>query len=117
MSQNNGQTEILKEILKWTKVTSFNQVKNVLNSILDTDSKKLIYQLSDGKLTSTEIIKKSKASSATITKYWNQWPKLGLWEPVSAEGGKRFKRGFDLEDFDLLPKQMKNQTKSKEKKL
>lgn len=113
MSQNNEQTEILKEILKWIKVTSFNQVKDVLNSILDTDSKKMIYQLSDGKLTSTEIIKKAKASSASITKYWNQWPKLGLGESISAEGGKRFKRSFDLADFNLLPKLMKENTKER----
>ena len=114
MSQNNEQTEMLKEILKWIKVSSFNQVKDGLNSILDTDSKKLIYQLSDGQLTSIEIIKKAKTSSATIAKYWNQWPKLGLGKPVSTEGRKRFKRSFDLEDFDLLPKQMKKQKKSEE---
>ncbi len=101
MSQNNEQTEILKEILKWVKVTSFNQVKDVLNSILDTDSKKLIYQLSDGNLTSTEIIKKAKASSATITKYWQEWEKSGIGESKSARGGIRFVRSFDLTLFGI----------------
>ena len=101
MSENNEQTEVLKEILKWIKVTSFNQVKDVLNSILDTDSKKLIYQLSDGKLTSTEIIKKAKASSATITKYWQEWEKVGIGESKSVKGGIRFIRSFDLTLFRI----------------
>ena len=113
---NDEQTEILREILKLTKVTSFKQVKDVLNSILDTDTKKMVYQLSDGKIGSTEVIKKGKSSAEFVSKYWNQWPKLGLGESVSAKGGKRFKRSFDLENFDLLPKQMKKQKKSKEKK-
>lgn len=116
MSQNDKQTEILNEILKLIKVTSFKQVKDVLNSILDTDIKKMVYQLSDGKIGSTEVIKKGKSSPKSVSKYWNQWPKLGIGESVSAKGGKRFKRSFDLEDFDLLPKQMKKQTKSKEEK-
>ena len=102
MSQNNEQTEVLKEILKWIKVTSFNQVKDILNSILDTDSKKLIYQLSDGKLTSTEIIKKAKASSTTITKYWKEWEKSGIGESKSAQGGIRFVRSFDLTSFGIV---------------
>ncbi len=116
MSENNEQTEILREILKLIKVTSFKQVKDILNSILDTDTKKMVYQLSDGKIGSTEVIKKGKSSTESVSKYWNQWPKLGLGESISAKGGKRFKRSFDLEDFDLLPKQMKKQTKSKEEK-
>jgi len=76
----------------------------------------MVYQLSDGKIGSTEVIKKGKSSTESVSKYWNQWPKLGLGESISAKGGKRFKRSFDLEDFDLLPKQMKKQTKSKEEK-
>lgn len=102
MSQNNEQTKILKEILKWIKVTSFNQVKDVLNSILDTDSKKLIYQLSDGKLTSTEIIKKAKASPNSVSKYWQEWEKAGIGESKSAQGGIRFIRSFDLSLFGIV---------------
>lgn len=105
----------LNELIKWTKVSSYEQVKKFLGLILDTDAKKIVYQLSDGKLTSTEIIKKAKVSSASMTKYWNQWPKLGLGESIAAEGGKRFKHNFDLEDFDLLPK-IKDNTFSKGEK-
>jgi len=91
----------LQEILKWIKATSFQTVKTTLETNLDTDSKKLIYKLSDGNSSSTEIIKKAKASSATITKYWQEWEKLGLGENISVKGGNRFIRNFDPEDFGI----------------
>ncbi|WP_428325781.1 hypothetical protein [Nitrosopumilus sp.] len=105
----------LTELIKWTKVSSYEQVRKFFESILDSDTKKIVYQLSDGKIGSTEVIKKAKSSTESVSKYWNQWPKLGIGESVSAQGGKRFKRSFDLEDFDLLPKMMEKQTNQKKK--
>lgn len=113
MSSENKQIELLTEILKWIKVSSYQKVKDFLNFILDTDTKKVIYQLSDGDTGSTEIIKKAKASSATVSKCWQDWEKLGIGEALSSAGGKRFKRTFDLEDFGLLPKLIQS---TKEKK-
>jgi len=103
MSQNNGQTEILKEILKWIKVSSFRNVQDFLCSVLDTDTKKLIYQFSDGTITSTEVVRKAKSSSQTVSDCWKLWKKIGIGETVKVTGGERFKRTFDLEDFGLLP--------------
>ena len=107
----------LTELIKWTKVSSYEQVKKFLESILDSDTKKIVYQLSDGELGRSEIITKGKSSIGSISKYWNQWPKLGLGITIDVKGGKRFKRSFDLEDFNLLPKQIKKQTTPKDEKL
>lgn len=104
----------LTELIKWTKVSSYNQVKEFLNSILDTNAKKTVYQLSDGKIGSTEIVNKAKVSEKSVSKYWNQWPKLGIGESRAVPGGKRFKRSFDLEDFELMSKENKKQTNSNE---
>ena len=104
MSQNNEQTEILKEILKWIKVTSFKEVLQILNSVLDTDAKKIIYQLSDGENGQTEIVKKAKASPNSISKYWQEWEKMGLGESKPIGNGIRFVRSFDLISFGILIK-------------
>lgn len=96
---SNEQTAILKEILKWIKVTSYNDVKQVLNTILETDAKKLIYQLSDGKNGQAEIVKKAKASPNSVSKYWQEWEKVGLGESKTVGKGIRFIRSFDLVDF------------------
>ena len=101
----------LTELIKWTKVSSYEQVKKFLESVLDSETKKIVYQLSNGKIGREEAVKQVKSSSVSISKYWNQWSKLGLGESVSAQGGKRFKRSFDLDDFDLIPEVLKKKSK------
>jgi len=107
MSEND-QTEILKEILKWIKVSSYREVKDFLNSILKTNTEKLIYQYSNGKNTSTEVVKKAKSSTHKVSDSWKEWKKLGIGDIVEVKGGKRFKRTFDLSDFGLLPESTQN---------
>jgi len=102
MSQNNEQTEILKEILKWIKVSSYREVNDFFKFLLDTGTKKLIYQFSDGTNSSAEVVKKAKSSAQTVSDCWKLWKKIGIGETVDVTGGKRFKRTFDLDDFGLL---------------
>lgn len=100
--QNDEQTQLLREILKWVKFAGMKEVKEVLNSVLDTDQKKLVYQLSDGSKGMIEVGETAGiASTSTISKYWKTWLKLGLGENLSVKGGERFKRAFDLEDFGI----------------
>ena len=73
MSENNEQTEILREILKWIKVSSYREVKDLLDSILKTNTEKLIYQYSNGENTSTEVVKKAKSSSQKVSDSWKEW--------------------------------------------
>lgn len=114
-SQNSEQTLLLKEILKWIKFAGMKEVKEVLNSALDSDQKKLVYQLSDGSKGMIEVGKATGISStATISKYWKSWLKLGLGENVSVKGGERFRRAFDLEDFGIEVSQSKEVELEKE---
>jgi hypothetical protein len=107
-SQDSEQTRLLTEILKWIKFAGMKEVKEVLNSVLDTDQKKLVYQLSDGSKGMIEVGKAAGiASTATISRYWKSWLKLGLGENVSVKGGERFRRAFDLEDFSIEVSQLK----------
>lgn len=101
MSQNNEQTEILKEILKWIKVSSFNQVKEFLNSILKIDTEKSIYHFSDGNRSTAEIVKLAKSSNQKVSDCWKEWKKFGIDETVEVKDGMRFKRIFDLQDFGI----------------
>lgn len=115
MAQDNDVTEkqLLKEILKWTKLAGMKDVKNVLISVLNTEEKKRVYQLSDGTNTNAQINKITGVSAGSISGYWKKWGKLGLGEKTSVMGGDRFIRNFDLEDFDI-PVPKLNSEKSKE---
>jgi len=115
-SQDSEHTRLLTEILKWIKFAGMREVKEVVNSVLDTGQKKLVYQLSDGSKGTIEIGKAAGiASTATISRYWKSWLKLGLGENVSVKGGERFRRAFDLEDFGIevsQPKEVKQEKES-----
>ena len=114
MSQNE-QTEILREMLKWIKVSSYREVKDFLNSILDTDTKKIIYQHSDGNRKRSEVVKSAESSAGAVFNCWKEWKKLGIGETVNVPGGDRFKRTFDLADFGLLPDSFQQNSKIKSK--
>jgi len=115
-TQNNERTQLLREILKWIKFAGMKDVKDVLNSVLDTDQKKLVYQLSDGSKGTVEVGKATGiASTSTISRYWKSWVKLGLGENVSVKGGERFKRAFDLEDFGFTLPGIEGEKKPSEK--
>lgn len=102
MSEDNEQTKVLKEILKWIKVSGIKDVKPMLEEQFQDDTKKIIYQLSDGKKGTQEIAKTvGGISHMSIANYWKSWEKVGLGESVTAKGGKRFKRSFDLKDFGI----------------
>jgi len=93
---------VLKEILKWNRFTGLENARLELRRVLDTEQKRVIYHLSDGGSTSTEIAKKSGVSDFTVRKYWSDWNKRGIVDPLSVRGGKRFKKSFELEDLGLM---------------
>ena len=99
--QNNEQNELLKEILKWIKFAGMKGVKDQLEATLETDPKKIIYQLSDGNKAIADINKITGVSTGSISGYWQKWVKLGLGEKIAVKGGDRFKRSFDLEDLGV----------------
>jgi len=100
--EENEQTRLLREILKWIRFMGMKEVKNVLNSVLKDDQDRLVYHLSDGTRGTVEIAQLAKiGSTATIAKYWQTWSKLNLGENRPVKGGSRFERSFDLADFGI----------------
>lgn len=93
-----GIIEILREILKWIKVTSIPHVKKLLLELLPSDEEKLAYQYSDGR-TSREVSRLVGVSHITITRWWKTWIRAGIAETIDVKGGERARRVFSLEDF------------------
>jgi hypothetical protein len=116
MEQQSEQIKVLKEILKWIKFAGTKEVKNVLLTILDTEQKRLIYHLSDGDHGSLEISKMAGTSDTTVRRQWASWFKQGIVEPLRVQGGERYKKSFELEDFGIEIPQFKVVPKSEEPK-
>jgi hypothetical protein len=101
-AQESDELKVLREILKWMKFAGMNQVQSVLETTLNTPEKKLAYQMSDGTKGTIEIGKTSKVGSPTkVSTLWKEWKRKGLGDSLSVQGGDRFKRTFDLEDFGI----------------
>lgn len=94
MEPDDETKEILREILKWTKFQGMQKVKQVLEVALDTDAKKLVYHLSDGR-PSPAIAKSAQVSSSTVRRLWKEWAVMGIVE-IHPAYKKRFHRVFSL---------------------
>lgn len=100
--------KVLKEILKWIKFSGMKNVKEVLIENLTDDTKLLIYHHSNG-INSIPILKKliGIGGNNVIPLLWNKWKNVGIIEKVSASGGERGKKIFNLEDFGILIPEVK----------
>ena len=101
-AQESDELKVLREILKWMKFAGMNQVQSVLETTLNTPEKKWAYQMSDGTKGTIEVGKVSKVGSPTkVSTLWKEWKRKGLGDSLRVQGGDRFKRTFDLEDFGI----------------
>jgi len=116
IKQRDEQTELLGEIVKWLRFSGMKQVKDTLNSTLNTGGKKLAYYLSDGKNTSTIISKYTGISQPTVSELWKGWLTLGLGEAITASGGSRFRKSFDLKMFGIVIPEVKQKTETEQPK-
>lgn len=106
MSELTELLEVTKEILKWIKFANFNNVKNILETILSDGNRILVYHLSDGTNTTAIIASKTPVSTYAVSTWWRAWAKIGIISLIPVKGGgSRGKKMFDLEDFDIaIPK-------------
>lgn len=116
MNEDEEIKEILREILKWTKVTSIPKVKELLLGILESPEEMIAYQSSDGEKNRRKVADQANVSQSTVSKWWRKWIKAGIAEPVSVQRGERAMRIFSIGDFGLeVPTIEKRPPKIKEK--
>lgn len=115
-NKNNEEITLLREILKWIRFSGIKEVRTVMMSALDTEQKRMIYHLSDGKIGSVEIAKTTKVGDTTVRRYWETWARLGIVESFGVKGGLRYKKSFELEDFGFTVPQRKTEKTISEKK-
>ena len=95
------QVRLLREILKWIRLSGWREAKTVLMGVLNEPQKLLAYHLSDGTRSTVEISRNADFATGTIANYWQTWQRQGLGESVPVKGGDRFKRSFDLQELGI----------------
>ena len=94
---------LLEELVRWTRFQGVQQAKKTLQELLEGDTQKVLYHLSDGR-SSEETAKAAGVSSQTVRNYWRAWFASGIVAPSKKYKG-RFEKLFNLEDLGIpLPK-------------
>jgi hypothetical protein len=107
MPNNDSQLQLLEqiacslqELIKLTRIMSYPAIRQVLQTALDTEQKRLVYHLLDGTKSVEEIQKLAKVKSSFIPKWGREWETLGIVVPDSRVKGRRL-RCFDLPTFGI----------------
>lgn len=91
--------ELLEELLKWIKVSTMLTIKKKFEENIQTDTEKLVYELSDGK-SSPAIASIVGIDPSTVRDYWHKWADAGLME-VCPNYKRRFCRLFSLGELGI----------------
>ena len=91
-------SELLRELVKWTRVGFYTQVRTMLAHVLADEKDRLIYSMCDGKNTSVQIRKAATVSPNRVAALMKQCESLGLM--ATNDFGRRIGL-FDLADFEL----------------
>lgn len=76
--------ELIRELIQWQRFSSWNNLKEVLNDVLDESdevkhqAKKLTFELSNGKNNQTDIADKIPYSQVSVSNWHSEWEGLGL---------------------------------------
>ena len=99
MDENRSLEEMFAEFLKLYKFINHTQVVDALSKELSDDTKKKVYEFSNGGRSTRDIQKLVGITPPTITGYWKQWALKGIVIPAQRKG--RFKAAFDLSEYGL----------------
>lgn len=68
----------LRRQTQWLRLLGLQQLRPLLDRTLESDSHRLVYELSDGERTVREIATAAKVGAATMSRLWNRWASIGI---------------------------------------
>lgn len=78
----------LTEICMWMRFQNRETLRGLLQEVLRSDRDRLVFELTDGLSSATEIAKAAKVSQPRISQIWNSWKPLGIVVEVPGTRGK-----------------------------
>ena len=90
---------LLEEILKWVKFEGRKDASEMFRSKLDSDTEKIVYELSDGR-SSPSIARIVRIDPSTVREYWHKWARDGMME-LCPGYRRRYCRIFSLGELGI----------------
>jgi len=94
---DDAQTELLREAVRWLRFQSIDKAKAAVAQFLDTDEKKVAFEMANGATTATAAAAKIGVTSMTIGNWWGAWFSVG----IMAERDGFYKKLFSLSDLGI----------------
>jgi len=82
---------LLRKLIIYTKLANYEDIKNRLMTILNSDDKKRVFEATDGNNSTREIESITGVSKDTISNWWDEWEKEGIAEESKEVRGRRCK--------------------------
>lgn len=96
----NNDTHLLHRLVIYTKLANYDDIKNRLIRILNSDDKKRVFEATDGRSSVRDIQSKTGVGKDSISDWWNEWQKEGIVEESKEARGRRRKL-LSLSDFGI----------------
>lgn len=95
----NDVAQRLDELIAWQRFESIPKLRTLLLKELDSDIKKLAYEMTDGGNSRRDIASALKISDDNIQHYWEKWYELAIVRPSKRKG--RPQHVVSLEDLGI----------------
>jgi hypothetical protein len=77
-SSNDRLTVLLEDLVAWTRLQALPALKNVLGEELGDPKKCIVYELTDGARSASDIGKLASVPGRTVLNWWQRWFNLGI---------------------------------------
>ncbi len=91
----------LLEIRRLFKLNSLRGISELINSVLDTTDKRVVYELMDGKLSVRDIAEISKINKSTISEWGQYWETIGMVYAEDIKLKRKRCKVFSLSELGL----------------
>jgi len=105
--------ELLEEVLKWQRLQGMKILREILPQLLDTEEKRIVYEMTDGKNNQSKIANEAKVATGTVSNWWNIWYSYGILTKEEEKRNGRYKKIISLKDLGIpiKIKSSENETK------
>ena len=91
---------VMHTLVVYTKLANYDNIRNRLMEVLNSDDKKRVFEATDGKRSVRDIESSTGVRKAAISEWWNEWQKEGIVEASEGVRGRRC-RVLSLADFGI----------------
>ena len=96
----NNDTYLLQKLVTYTKLAHYDNIRNRLIAILNSDDKKRVFEATDGRSSVRDIQSKTGVYKDTVSDWWNEWQEEGIVKESKEARGRRCKL-LSLSDFGI----------------